>query len=166
MTDTEEKPIPLIGTIHIPIKYSDTVKTFHCQISAPPPMAPVEDLEKFLLSNRQLLNEAQEAMITNLHDDLFRHQAPWLLNYEGPIQNALVARFNINILIPLINIRGGNEKFTKMESLPVKDHIEKMMFKAEKTMFLRHSEDEKPFYIVFSISIFVVIIIIFFMYQV
>ena len=167
MTDTE-KPIPLIGTIHIPIKYSGMETWFHCQISAPPPMTPIEDLEKFLTSNRRLLDEAQEDMITNYYNDLFLHKAPGKLNYEGPIQDALVARFNINILIPLINIKGGTAKFTKLESMPVNKHIEKMMFVAEKTMFLRHentnthTHDSNPFLIVAIGAVF--IITLFFIY--
>ncbi len=151
----ESKPVSLMGTIHIPIKVQGKETEFHCQISAPGPMAPVEDLEKALKINRDLLNESQKDMVDNLKKDYFERDPPWLLNYEGPVQNALVARFNINVLIPLINIKGGKEKFSKMESWPVKKHIEKMLVKAEKAALEDQIKRAAPFHYAFAISMVV-----------
>jgi hypothetical protein len=132
----DNKPVGLLGTIHIPIKVqrdpNAKEEEFSCQITAPGPMAKVEELEKALVRNRELLAESQKDMIANLEKDYFDRAPPWLLDYNSPIQNALTARFNINVLIPLINMKGGTAKFTKIESMPVKKHIEKLMVKAEK----------------------------------
>lgn len=149
----EEKPVPLQGTIHIPIKVQGKETEFHCQISAPGPMAPVEDLEKALIINRKILDESQKDMVENLKRDYFERQPPWKLNYEGPVQNALAARFNINVLIPLINIKGGKEKFSKMESWPVKKHIEKLLVKAEKEALEYQIKKAAPFQYAFVIFI-------------
>lgn len=128
----ESKPVSLMGTIQIPIKLQGKETEFHCQITAPGPMVKVEELEAALKTNRNLLGECQEDMVDNLKKDYFDRAPPWLLNYEGPVQNALTARFNINVLIPLINMKGGEAKFNKLESWPVKKHIEKMMVGADK----------------------------------
>lgn len=132
----DNKPVGLLGTIHIPIKVQRgpdaKEEAFSCQISAPGPMTAVDDLEKALLRNRELLDECQKDMTTNLEKDYFDRAPPWLLDYNSPVQNALMARFNINILIPLINMKGGTARFTKIESMPVKKHIEILMAKADK----------------------------------
>lgn len=153
--DKEEKPVPLQGTIHIPIKVQGKETYFHCQISAPGPMAPVEDLEKALKINRDLLNESQKDMVDNMKKDYFDREPPWKLNYEAPVQNMLVSRFNINVLIPLINIKGGKAKFTKMESWPVKKHIEKMLVKAEKEALEDQIKRAAPFHYGFALSMIV-----------
>lgn len=128
----DSKPVSLLGTIQIPIKVQGKETEFHCQISPPGPMTKVEELEEALKSNRDLLGECQEEMFVNLKKDYFDRVPPWKLDYDSPVQNALVARFNINVLIPLINMKGGRAKFTKLESWPVKKHIEKMMGGADK----------------------------------
>ncbi len=152
---SDEKPIPLVGTINIPISIQGKETAFHCQITAPGPMAAVEDLEKALVRNRDLLNKSHKDMIDNLKKDYFERAAPWLLNYEGPVQNALVARFNINVLIPLINMKGGEAEFTKIESWPVKKHVEKMMVKAEKAALEYQIIKAAPFNYAFAISMIV-----------
>ncbi len=48
----------------------------------------------------------------------------WDENVLRPgIQNALVARANIDLLIPLINVRGGDAEYKGLEALPINDHI-------------------------------------------
>lgn len=152
---SEEKPISLIGTVTIPIKIQGSDTEFQCHISPPSPKVEVEELEKALVRNRELLDKSHKAMIDNLKKDYFERAAPWLLNYEGPVQNALVARFNINVLIPLINIRGGEAEFTKIESFPVKQHIEKLMMKAEKAALEYQIVKAAPFNYAFAISMVV-----------
>lgn len=139
----EEKPVSLIGTIHIPIKIQGDEKKFDCHISAPGPMAPVEELEKALQRNRDLLDECQKEIAENLRKEHFDREPPWKLNYEGAVLNALVARLNINVLIPLINIKGGKAKFTKIETMPVNKHVEKLMAKAEKVVFFVEPEKNR-----------------------
>jgi len=152
---SDGKPISLIGTVSIPIKVQGKETDFHCHVTAPGPKIEVEELEKALVRNRDLLNNAHKAMVDNLKKDYFERAAPWLLNYEGPVQNALTARFNINVLIPLINIRGGEAEFTKLEAWPVKKHIEKMMVKAEKAALEYQIVKAAPFHYAFAISMVV-----------
>lgn len=162
----DNKPVGLMGTIHIPIKVDGKETEFSCQISAPGPMAPVEDLEKALERNRNLLNECSQEMAANLEKDYFDRAPPWLLDYISPVQNALTARFNINVLIPLINMKGGTAKFTKIESMPVKNHIEKLMGKAEKAAL--GFQDQRMTPVIFAkraaaISMLVVVFVFLFM---
>ncbi len=56
------------------------------------------------------------------------------------IQNALVARANIDLLIPLINMRGGEAEYKGLEALPINDHINILRDNAAK----QAAEDEIP----------------------
>lgn len=48
----------------------------------------------------------------------------WNENFLRPgIQNALVARANIDLLIPLINMRGGDAEYKGLEAHPIDNHI-------------------------------------------
>ncbi|MCK5725918.1 MAG: hypothetical protein KAH22_03705 [Thiotrichaceae bacterium] len=155
-----ETKAQLMGTVNIPIKYMGKEQHFHLQVSPPAPAADHKLLSTYLENNRQSLNKAQKAMEDNLYKDLFLRQPPWLLNYESPIQNALLARLNINILIPLINMKGGSASYTKLESFPVDDHIQKMMMKAEKSLFMKQ-QPNLPIHQIILTSLIVFIIVIF-----
>ena len=53
------------------------------------------------------------------------------MDYFSPTQNALVARANIDLLIPLINVKGGVAAYKgKLEGLPIEKHITKLRSKA------------------------------------
>lgn len=138
----------LVGTIQVPIKYKasgdEVEKNFSIHVSPPGPKEDLETLEKALEQNRALLNQCQKDMCENMKKDFFEYQPPWLLNYEGPIQTAVMARHNINVLIPLVNIKGGSAKYSKIESMPVKNHVEKLMFKAEKAALEWQVEKSSP----------------------
>lgn len=47
--------------------------------------------------------------------------------FRPAIQNALVARANIDLLIPLINMRGGDAEYIGNEALPINDHINRLL---------------------------------------
>jgi hypothetical protein len=65
----------------------------------------------------------------------------WDEKYLRPgIQNALVARANIDLLIPLINIRGGEAEYKGLEALPINDHINILRDNAAK----QAAEDKIP----------------------
>jgi hypothetical protein len=52
--------------------------------------------------------------------------------YRTATKNALVARANIDVLIPLINIKGGDAEYEgDEEGLPIEEHIEQLRFDAE-----------------------------------
>ncbi len=56
------------------------------------------------------------------------------------VQNALVARANIDLLIPLINMRGGEAEYKGLEALPINDHVNILRDNAAK----QAAEDKIP----------------------
>lgn len=159
-----DKKAQLIGTVDIPIKYSGKEQHFHLQVSPPAPAADHQQLTTYLENNRQKLKAAEKEMEDNLYKDLFLRYPPALLNYEGPIQNALLARLNINVLIPLINMKGGFASYSKLESFPVDDHIQKMMVKAEKSLFKREQQADLPLGQVILSSLVIFTLVLFILY--
>ena len=66
-------------------------------------------------------------------DDFFKRVEKKYVDYFSPTQNALVARANIDLLIPLINVKGGVATYNgKLEGMPIEKHIEKLRDKAAK----------------------------------
>jgi hypothetical protein len=53
-------------------------------------------------------------------------------DYRTATKNALVARANIDVLIPLINMRGGDAEYEGSgEGLPIEEHVEELRNIAE-----------------------------------
>jgi len=53
--------------------------------------------------------------------------------YRTATKNALVARANIDVLIPLINMRGGDAEYEGSgEGLPIEQHVKQLRQTAEK----------------------------------
>ncbi|KAG1648290.1 Bis(5'-nucleosyl)-tetraphosphatase, symmetrical [Nymphon striatum] len=93
----------------------------------------------------EMLKESYEAMHETCRDDFLKRVEKKHVDYFSPTQNALVARANIDLLIPLINVKGGIASYKgKLEGLPIEKHIEKLRNKAAsnkaKTIF-----KNKPF---------------------
>jgi len=62
--------------------------------------------------------------IHRLIDDLLKRVEKKHVDYFSPTQNALVARANIDLLIPLINVKGGVAVYDgKLEGLPIEKHV-------------------------------------------
>ncbi|CAA6822297.1 MAG: Unknown protein [uncultured Thiotrichaceae bacterium] len=156
----EEKPVSLIGTIKVPITLQGSEKDFTVHVSPPGPMENLENLEKALEQNRALLNECQKDMYENMKKDFFEYQPPWMINYEGPIQTAVMARHNINVLIPLVNVKGGRATYSKIETMPVKTHVEKLMFKAEKAALEWQVEKSSPIMYAVAVAMVVAVVVI------
>lgn len=74
-----------------------------------------------------ILKPENDKMKANFANLLEKGKIPldtWNENVLRPgIQNALVARANIDLLIPLINMRGGEAEYKGQEALPINDHI-------------------------------------------
>jgi hypothetical protein len=126
------EPSNYAGTVKVNIRGRD----YYVHISAPMPMMSLADLEEGLKRNRAIIKASQEKMRDTFVMEAFEYAAPWLLNYDGPTQDAIQAHIHINMLIPLINLKGGTANFDKPETFPVKQRIEIMRNVAEKSVFM------------------------------
>ena len=93
--------------------------------------ATLNELQLSLKRNREMLKESYLAMHETCRDDFFKRVEKKYVDYFSPTQNALVARANIDLLIPLINVKGGVASYQgKLEGLPIDKHISKLRTKA------------------------------------
>ena len=115
------------GSLRLTIKGDDYV----VRVMRPPASASLHELQKSLQRNREMLKESYAAMHETCRDDFFKRVEKKKVDYFSPTQNALVARANIDVLIPLINVKGGVASYaSKLEGMPIEKHIEKMRNKA------------------------------------
>lgn len=128
--DTE--PSSYTGTVKVAIRGRD----YYVHISAPMPMMSLEDLQKGLERNRAIIKASQEKMRDMFVMEAFEYAAPWTLNYDSPTQDAIQAHIHINMLVPLINLKGGAANYDKPETFPVKQRVEMMRNVAEKSVFV------------------------------
>lgn len=93
----------------------------------PSPSASVHELKISLDRNREMLEQSAKAMYKlkpgkGKVDDLL-----------SPTRNALLARANIDMLIPLINIKGGEAAYEGInEALLIEKHVDKLRNDAAK----------------------------------
>lgn len=134
-------PTNYAGTVKVTVRGRD----YFVHISPPPPMMSLEDLEKGLQRNREIIKTSQEKMRDVFYQEAYEFAAPWLLNYDGPTQDAIQAHININLLVPIINLKGGEANFEKPETFPVKQRVEIMRNIAEKSVFMdKMNEQNTP----------------------
>ena len=145
----------LTGTVEAEIKG----KTYRVQISPPGPMIQLEDLEKALEANREQLRKANEDIKATFRREVFDQPAPWLLDYESPTQLAIMAHLNINVLIPIINMKGGKANFNKFETWKVEDHVGRMYTMAEKNILENFSREQRPFQMAIVAALLIVVMI-------
>ena len=101
------------------------------RVMKPASGASLNELQLSLRRNREMLKESYQAMHETCRDDFFKRVEKKHVDYFSPTQNALVARANIDLLIPLINVKGGVAAYKgKLEGLPIEKHIEKLRNKA------------------------------------
>ena len=100
--------------------------------------ALVEGIEKGdIKPENDKMKEAFEKLVEKGKVDL----DTWDEKFLRPgIQNALVARANIDLLIPLINMRGGEAEYEGLEALPINDHVNILRDNAAK----QAAEDKIP----------------------
>lgn len=102
------------------------------RVMKPANSTSLNELQISLNRNRNMLKESYLAMHETCRDDLFKRIEKKHVDYFSPTQNALVARANIDLLIPLINVKGGIAAYEgKLEGLPIEKHIAKLRQKAE-----------------------------------
>ena len=115
------------GSIKLHIKGDD----YLVRVMRPSATASLHELQKSLQRNRNMIKESFEAMHEACRDDFFKRVEKKHVDYFSPTQNALVARANIDVLIPLINVKGGVAAYSsKLEGMPIEKHIEKLRKKA------------------------------------
>lgn len=111
-------------------------REYYVHMTAPMPMMPIDDLKQALIRNREIIKQSQDKLRDNFIKEAFEFAPPWLVNYDAPMQDAIQAHININMLIPLINLKGGEAHFEKPETLNVQARMELMRNIAEKTVFM------------------------------
>ncbi|MEZ5535111.1 MAG: hypothetical protein R3F02_05740 [Thiolinea sp.] len=136
----EVQPTAYVGTVKVNIRGKD----HYVHISPPPMGATLEDLEVALKKNREMIDISQAEMKQAFVDQVFLFKPPMQVNYDTPTQNAIMAHLNINILIPLINIRGGTASFAKPETFHVKQRVEIMRNVAERMAHMERQTHHNP----------------------
>jgi len=95
------------------------------------------DMYRFYVGNINQ-NKAHNAIFDLGKDEKIKAIGKLPLNFwnektlRPATQNALVARANIDLLIPLINMRGGGAEYEGQEALPINDHINALRDMTEK----------------------------------
>ncbi|HMT93354.1 hypothetical protein [uncultured Thiothrix sp.] len=138
--DNAPQPSNYVGTLKVNILGKD----YYVQTGTPPMSASLEELERALKHNRTVISQAQDQMKAAVIDQMFMFKPPMLINFDSPTQNAIMAHININILIPLINLRGGNAVFEKAETFHVKSRIEIMRNAAERVAYMEQQTKASP----------------------
>lgn len=113
------------------IKVNIEGEEYLVRVMKPSNSASLNELQMSLTRNREMLKESYLAMHETCRDDFFKRVDKKHVDYFSPTQNALVARANIDLLIPLINVKGGIASYKgKLEGLPIEKHISKLRVKA------------------------------------
>jgi len=108
---------------------------YNLRVSKPAHGVGVAELKRSLDRNREMLDKNHEKMMV-IYKRFRLNTDPLVVEHEGAYRtatkNALVARANIDVLIPLINIKGGDAEYEgDEEGLPIEEHIEQLRFDAE-----------------------------------
>lgn len=119
------------GSVKLIIKGDD----YLVRVMRPSGSASLHELQNSLSRNREMLKESYQTMHETCRDDFFNRVEKKYVDYFSPTQNALVARANMDLLIPLINVKGGVAAYaSKLEGMPIEKHIEKLRNKAAKNV--------------------------------
>lgn len=143
--DKNAPPMALTGTIRVPIKTANHTKEYLVQITPPGPMVSLEELERALEHNRQQLREATEEIKEMFRKEVIEQPMPFLLNYDTPTLKAIMAHLNINVLVPMINIKGGDASYEKADTHNVKLRVEIIHNMAQRNVLENLSKEHKPF---------------------
>ena len=108
---------------------------YNLRVMKPAHGVGVSELQRSLERNREMVEQSLEKMI-EIYREFRLSQDPMKFESEGDYRtatkNALVARANIDVLIPLINMRGGDAEYKGSgEGLPIEEHVEELRNIAE-----------------------------------
>lgn len=109
---------------------------YNLRVTKPAHGVGVSELKRSLDRNREMLGQSFDSMV-EIYQAYCLNPDPFVEYNEGAFRtatkNALVARANIDVLIPLINIRGGDAEYCGAgEGLPIEQHVESLRKRAEK----------------------------------
>ncbi len=99
---------------------------YQVTVIRPSPSVSVHELQQSLESNREMLKQSAKAM------EILKPCKKKVDDLGSPTRNALLARANIDLLVPLINMKGGDARFEGKEALLIEKHIEKLRDDAAK----------------------------------
>lgn len=107
----------------------------------------VSELKRSLERNREMMEQSFDKMV-GIYRNFRVNPNPLVIEsesaYRTATKNALVARANIDVLIPLINIRGGDAEYEGVgEGLPIEQHVEQLRRKAELVVDLELGTDDE-----------------------
>lgn len=137
---SDGKPSSPVGSANIEIRG----KEYMVFNSAPPPGASIEDLKLFLERNRNMLKKCQQDFEATFIDEVYKRVPVPKLNYDSPIQQALTAHRNVQILLPILQMRGEEVVYEKMDILDPKTRVERMLAASEKAAHGKMTKNE-PF---------------------
>ena len=132
----------LAGKTNITVMHSNgTLKAYvrdteyNLRVMKPAHGVGVSELKRSLERNREMVEQSLEKMI-EIYRDFRLSKDPLKVEsedrYRTATKNALVARANIDVLIPLINMRGGDAEYEGSgEGLPIEEHVEELRNYAE-----------------------------------
>ena len=148
------------GSVKVTIKGDE----YLVRVMKPANSASLNELQLSLTRNREMLKESYLAMHETCRDDFFKRVEKKYVDYFSPTQNALVARANIDLLIPLINVKGGVASYKgKLEGLPIEKHISKLRDKAAENI---NEENTKTrigsFFIIMGVIALTTLLLLFF----
>ena len=108
---------------------------YNLRVMKPSHGVGVIELKRSLDRNREMIEQSL-AKMTEIYREFRVSEDPMKFesddDYRTATKNALVARANIDVLIPLINMRGGDAEYEGSgEGLPIEEHVEKLRNIAE-----------------------------------
>lgn len=120
---------------------------YNLRVMKPAHGVGVSELKRSLERNREMMVQSFQKMMA-IYRNFRMNPDPLVIETEGAYRtatkNALVARANIDVLIPLINIRGGDAEYEGAgEGLPIEQHVEQLRRKAEMMVDLELGADEE-----------------------
>lgn len=130
-------------------------------VMRPSTSASVHELKISLDRNRDMLEQSTASMYKLIPGEIE------VADLLSPTRNALVARANIDMLIPLINIKGGEAAYiNKNEALQIEEHIEKLRDEAGEIIgdFAKPSPLERFFSNPLTLIMSVVVMALFFLF--
>ena len=111
---------------------------YQITVIRPSPSVSAHELSQSLISNRKMLKQSAKDM------EILKPCKKKVDDLLSPTRNALLARANIDLLVPLINMKGGEAKFEGKEALLIEKHIEKLRADAEKKVKKQIDKEQWP----------------------